>query len=238
MQIWQGYASSYWFVSLGFLIFCVSAGTLLAFYTGASAYLIGTLRYQIEQTGGVLFGGFRTLTRSEGPNWNDVEDQDQDQIRAAAEEETRAAQSTFFPPIKGATARHTEAKTQQQRVQVLQSALNTVTVMAVCINAGIVGYVANTAYISFTIYEAAATSPAAIAHVWLVFNLVAAWLAITFGEYLASRLLSFNTLVIATHFHADLWASIWNNINLAQEPSRSSRFSRRLTLSSLTQSQL
>lgn len=165
MEIWQGYSSSYWFVSLGFLIFCVSAGLLLFFYSGASIYLITTLRYQIEQSGGLLFGGFRTLTKSvEDPNWNEAENQDQN--RAAAEEETRAAQSTFFPPIRGATARHTEAKTQQQRVHVLQSALNTVTVMAVCINAGIVGYVCNTGYISFTIYEAATTSPAAIAHVW------------------------------------------------------------------------
>lgn len=89
MKIWQTYASSYWWITIGFLTFSVAAGTLLAFYSGASIFLISTLREQIEKSGGLFAGGFRTLTNSEAPaetpNWSDGQVENQAGNREAGE---------------------------------------------------------------------------------------------------------------------------------------------------------
>jgi len=83
----------------------------------------------------------------------------------------RAAQSTFFPPVKGAQAKVTQARTATERAAVLQSALTTIIVMSGSILLGIVGYISVTIYIAITFYEASITSPSKMESIFRIYNL-------------------------------------------------------------------
>jgi len=74
----------------------------------------------------------------------------------------RAAQSIFFPPVRGAAPRVACADSPESRSRTLKEALSTIVTLAVCINLATAGFVGSNFYTSGIGYKAALEGPEAL----------------------------------------------------------------------------
>jgi hypothetical protein len=123
LQVWEHWTLTWWYVRVGYFIWTIWASLLFFFYLPAGAKLALTLKKQFEESRRAERDLQMTLQRrrkereqkkqlgpqGEAPVWNDAPEDDEGNLattrrrnREALAEAKRAAESTFYPPIRAA----------------------------------------------------------------------------------------------------------------------------------------
>lgn len=225
LQVWEHWTLTWWYVRVGYFIWLIWASLLFLFYLPAGAKLALTLKKQFEESRRAERDLQMTLQRrrkereqkkqlspqGEAPVWNDAPEDEADDSamtrrrnREALAEAKRAAESTFYPPIRAART-DIDSSAAGPAVPVLRkseyvqyeaiSALSilipslppyaigliNIIVMWSSISSAVASYAVLCAWISINMYRSALQGPRELAESYMIYNLVAAWLACCFG---------------------------------------------------------